>query len=77
MKKPKKETLQGWAILICFTLILAVLRITGVTSCSWLWVLAPLWLPLLVAIALVLVVSMFVVIQVILETLGGGRHGKG
>ncbi len=76
MRKPKKETLQGWAILGGFTLVLAVLRITGVTSCSWLWVLAPLWLPLLVAIALVLVVSMFVVIQVTLEAIGGGRRGK-
>lgn len=76
MKKPKKETLQGWAILFGLTVATMTLKITFFPSWPWLWVLAPLWLPVAVAITLVLVVSMFVVIQVILEALGGGRHGK-
>ena len=76
MKKPKKETLQGWAILAGLELIFVALKIAGVTPWSWLWVLAPLWLPLLIAAALVSCVFLLVIIRSIWDALGGGSHGK-
>ena len=34
----------------CLTLLLIALRLTGAIAWSWLWVLAPLWLPLTILI---------------------------
>lgn len=76
MKKPKKETLQGWAILAGLTLVFIALKIAGVTPWGWLWVLAPLWLPIAVAITAVLFMFLVLFIQGIWNALTGGVHGK-
>lgn len=34
-----------------------VLKLTGVINWSWVWVLAPFWIPLLIVVALVLTAS--------------------
>ena len=34
----------------CLTLLLIALRLTGAIAWSWLWVLAPLWLPFTILI---------------------------
>lgn len=76
MKKPKKETLQGWVNLLGLTVATMALKIAFFPSWPWLWVLAPLWLPLAAAITLVLVTFAFVIIRALLDGLGGGHHGK-
>ena len=76
MKKPKKESLQGWAILGVLTLVSITLKIAGVTPWSWLWVMAPLWMPLLVAAGLVSCIFLLVFIRSIWDALGGRSHGK-
>jgi hypothetical protein len=43
------------------TALAVVLKLTGVISWSWLWVLAPLWAPLGVVLALWIVVLMLAV----------------
>ncbi len=48
--KPSKDTLRGWGILAVLAAVFAALKLSGITSWSWLWVLSPLWLPLAVAI---------------------------
>lgn len=76
MRKPKKETVQGWAILAGLTLVFAALKITGVMHWGWLWVLAPLWLPIAVTIEVTLIILVVIVIQALCDTIAGGHHGK-
>ena len=76
MKKPKKETLQGWAILAGLTLVFIALKIAGVTPWDWLWTLSPLWLPLAAAAAIILLTFLALLIQAVWNALTGGRHGK-
>ena len=40
------------------TLVFIVLKLTGYIAWSWWWVLAPIWIPLAIVLALVLVVPM-------------------
>lgn len=37
------------------TLVFIVLKLTGVISWSWCWVLAPLWIPFLICIIIIIV----------------------
>lgn len=76
MKKPKKETLQGWAILAGLTLVFIALKIAGVTPWGWLWALSPLWLPLAAAAAIILLTFLALLIQAAWNALTGGHHGK-
>ena len=76
MKKPKKETVQGCAILAGLTMVLATLKIAGVTPWSWLWVLSPLWLPIAVVIAVMALMLIVITIQVIWTMMTGGINGK-
>lgn len=39
-------------LLLAATIVLAILQAAGVLSIGWLWVFAPLWIPLLLGIAL-------------------------
>ena len=41
----KKITVNSPNFLECLTLLLIGLRLAGVTTMSWLWILSPLWLP--------------------------------
>jgi hypothetical protein len=56
---------DGTPWLVLFTIILMVLKLTGVANITWLWVFSPLWLPfafVLGAMALVLCVVLIVFI---------------
>lgn len=47
-------------LMLILTVILAVLKLTGIIAWSWLWVLSPLWAP--VALVL-LIISIFSIIK--------------
>lgn len=36
----------GWVILIVITTVLSTLKLTGQIAMSWLWILAPIWIPI-------------------------------
>lgn len=40
-----------------------VLKLTGVISWSWLWVLSPFWIPLGIALAIALIVGLIAIIS--------------
>ena len=43
-----------WGVL---TIVFIVLRLTGVITWSWIWVLSPLWISWLVAIILIVIIK--------------------
>lgn len=45
------------------TIAFIVLKLTGVIDWSWLWVLAPAWIPAAIAIAVILVVLVVVLVE--------------
>ena len=55
--KDKNITVHSLNFFECLTLLFIGLRLAGVTTMSWLWVLSPLWLPVSL-IAAVLCVAM-------------------
>jgi len=48
---------------ISFTCLLAILfiglKLTGVINWSWLWVLSPIWIPIAIVLALVIIILAF------------------
>ena len=55
----KKSTAGGVGFCGLLTIAFIVLKLTGVITWSWWWVLAPLWIP--AAIALVIILVMLIV----------------
>ena len=55
----------GGAVMLC--LILSVLKLVGVIGCKWLWVWAPLWIPLGVGIAAFTFIAAIFLLIVILD----------
>ena len=49
-----------------------VLKLTGFIEWSWLWVLAPLWIPAAFALAVITIVLVIVLVKEL--TKGGGQH---
>ncbi len=47
MRTEKKSHRSGTDPIVAFVLIFAVLKVTGLISWSWLWVLSPIWITLL------------------------------
>lgn len=47
-----------------------VLKLTGVINWSWLWVLAPIWIPTAITIAIIVIVLVAVLVR---ELTKGGR----
>lgn len=47
----------GFAGLLAITFI--VLKLTGVIAWSWWWVLAPMWAPIVIALAIVIIAYIF------------------
>lgn len=45
------------------TIVFIVLKLTGVISWSWLWVLAPIWIPVAIILAMLLVVLIVVLVE--------------
>lgn len=46
-----------WGLL---ALVFIVLKLVGVITWSWLWVLAPIWIPLAILLLVVVVVAIFI-----------------
>ena len=60
MNKNIKIDISGGAFSTLLAIVFIVLKLTGVIDWSWLWVLAPIWMPLgLALIILVLVLIYF------------------
>jgi hypothetical protein len=47
------------------TIILAILKLTGVFTFSWLWVLCPLWIPIALFGVYLLLMILFVIIAIL------------
>lgn len=68
-----QETGSGFSLAWALGIVFVVLKLVGVIAWSWLWVLAPFWLPLAGA-GVVLVV--FAVIYAAATLLGGSNEKK-
>lgn len=49
------------------TLLFITLKLTGVIAWSWLWVLAPLWIPLALVLAVGIIVGLAVLLGYVLK----------
>lgn len=65
MHTEKRNKRSGGDPIIALTMILVLLKVTGLISWSWLWVLSPIWLTLLFFAAIFSVILL------------GGRLAKG
>lgn len=70
-----KKTLQGWGILTGAAVLFIILKLTGVTTWSWFWVLSPLWLPWAFASLVALTVLPVLFITFIREAMKEDRNG--
>ena len=52
------------------TIAFIVLKLTGVISWSWLWVLAPIWIPTAITLAIIVIVLVAILVR---ELTKGGR----
>lgn len=50
---------HGVSVIGVIGIVLIILKIVGIISWSWVWVLAPLWIPILMAISLWLLLIIF------------------
>ena len=46
-KKSNRSGRSGMDPVVALTLVLVLLKVAGLISCSWLWVLSPIWLTFL------------------------------
>ncbi len=61
-----KIELSGWPMLL--TTIFVVLKVVGKIDWSWWWVLSPLWISLLVGLAVLLVILAVIAVGAILSS---------
>jgi len=59
MSNTEKVVQAGPPWLMLFTLVLLVLKLSGTVAMDWVWVFSPLWIPLLTAVGILAVVSIF------------------
>ena len=71
MNNERNNTTAG-GIGFCGPLAVAfiVLKLTGVIGWSWLWVLAPIWIPTAITLAIIVIVLVVVLVR---ELTKGGR----
>lgn len=55
-------SIQSPGFLTLLTLLFVGLKLTGVIAWSWVWVLAPIWIPLALALVIFLVALLFYLI---------------
>lgn len=58
------------------TIVFIVLKLTGFIDWSWLWVLAPLWLPLCLVLAVMVFVGIIALIVMGIAMLSDGKKSK-
>lgn len=70
MNNERNNTTAG-GIGFCGLLTVAfiVLKLTGVINWSWLWVLAPIWIPTAIALAIIVIVLIVVLVKETLRAL--------
>ena len=64
MKDNKTSATGGGIFLSLLAVAFIVLKLTGFIDWSWLWVLAPLWIPTPIAIVIILIVLVVAVVKV-------------
>ena len=67
MRTEKKSHRSRMDPIVALVLIFAVLKVTGLISWSWLWVLSPIWITLLIFAAVfssILITSLTVVLKI-------------
>lgn len=64
MKDNKTSATGGGIFLSLLAVAFVVLKLTGFIDWSWLWVLAPLWIPTAIAIVIILIVLVVAVVKV-------------
>ena len=71
MNNERNNTTAG-GIGLCGLLAVAfiVLKLTGVIGWSWLWVLAPIWIPTAITLAIIVIVLVAILVR---ELTKGGR----
>ena len=57
------STSSGFPVLSVLGLIFITLKLTGHITWSWLWVLAPFWIPLAAVAAILLVIGVVVLVK--------------
>ena len=62
----------GFCGLLAVTFI--VLKLTGIINWSWLWVLAPIWIPTAITIAIIVIVLIVVLVKETLRALERRRR---
>ena len=71
MNNERNNTTAVWMTLCgLFDITLIVLKLTGVLKGSWLWVLAPIWIPTATTLAIIVIVLVVVLVR---ELTKGGR----
>lgn len=75
MNNERNNTAAVWMTLCgLFDITLIVLKLTGVLKGSWLWVLAPIWIPTAVTIAIIVIVLIVVLVKETLRALERRRR---
>lgn len=62
MKEEKSTGTKGMSFVGVLTLIFIVLKLTGLITWSWIWVLSPLWIGFAVTITLMLLFLFFCIV---------------
>jgi hypothetical protein len=71
MNDERNNTAAVWMTLCgLFDITLIVLKLTGVLKGSWLWVLAPIWIPTAITLAIIVIVLVAILVR---ELTKGGR----
>jgi len=60
MTNKETATSGGIGFFGILTLIFITLKLVGIVNWSWVWVLAPIWIPLALTVAIILVVFGFI-----------------
>ena len=55
-----KTVVRGPGFASLLTLLFIALKLTGVIAWPWVWVLAPLWIPLVISLVLVALIAVLV-----------------
>ena len=66
MYEPKKEVIvrqNGIGFFGLLAIVFIVLKLTGYITWSWWWVLAPLWIPFLIFISVMIVMFVFFLVM--------------
>ena len=66
-KESSSYNIDGSAFVSILTLILVILKLTGVIDCSWVWVLSPIWITIACAFAIVAVTIVVAIILIIID----------